>query len=248
MAIIIKNAAQVEKMRASCRIVKEAHDLLASIISPGISTRELENSVVSLLKRHRATPSFKGYRGFPRSICISTNNEVIHGMSDHRRLNNGDIVSIDIGAYKDGFHGDAARTYAVGKISDEAQFLIDVTKQSFYEGIKYAKPYNFLNNISTAIEDYIVANGLAVVREFVGHGVGAQIHEDPEITNFNQKKRGPRLRAGMTLAIEPMVTLGTHEVDILADGWTVVTRDGSLAAHYENTVLITDGEPEILTI
>jgi len=248
MAIIIKNAAQIEKMRVAGRIVKEAHELLASIITPGISTRELENSVVKLLNKNRALPSFKNYRGFPRAICISTNQEVIHGMGDHRRLNNGDIVSIDIGAYKDGFHGDAARTYAVGKISDEAQFLIDVTRQSFYEGIKFAKVNNFLNNISSAIEKHVLANGLVVVREFVGHGVGADIHEDPEVTNFDQKKRGPRLRAGMTLAIEPMVTLGTHEVEILADGWTVVTKDGSLAAHYENTVLITDGEPEILTI
>ena len=248
MAIIIKNAAQIEKMRESGRIVKECHELLESIIAPGISTRELENSVLNLLKRNRALPSFKGYRGFPRSICISTNHEVIHGMSDHRRLNNGDVVSIDIGAYKDGFHGDAARTYAVGNISKEAQFLIDVTKQSFYEGIKYAKINNFVNNISTAIEEYVVANGLSVVREFVGHGVGAGLHEEPEVANFNQKKRGPRLRAGMTLAIEPMVVLGSHDVEILKDGWTVVTKDGSLAAHYENTVLVTDGEPEILTI
>ena len=248
MAIVIKNALQIEKMRESGRIVKEAHELLGNIIAPGISTRELENSVVNLLKRNRAIPSFKGYRGFPRSICISINHEVIHGMSDHRRLNNGDVVSIDIGAYKDGFHGDAARTYAVGNISKEAQFLIDVTKQSFYEGIKYAKINNFVNNISIAIEEFVEANGLKVVREFVGHGVGAQIHEEPEIANFNQKKRGPRLRAGMTLAIEPMVTLGSHEVEILKDGWTVVTKDGSLAAHYENTVLITDGEPEILTL
>ncbi|MCL2170220.1 MAG: type I methionyl aminopeptidase [Defluviitaleaceae bacterium] len=248
MAIIIKNAAQIEKMRVSGRIVKEAHELLAKIIAPGISTREIENSVVSLLKKNRATPSFKGYRGFPRSICISVNQEVIHGMSDFRRLNSGDIVSVDIGAYKDGFHGDAARTYGVGAISEEAQFLIDVTRQSFYEGVKFAKPLNFVNNISTAIEEYVVAQGLVVVREFVGHGVGAEIHEEPEITNFNQKKRGPRLKAGMTIAIEPMVTLGSHEVEILSDGWTVVTKDGSLAAHYENTVLITDGEPEILTI
>jgi methionyl aminopeptidase len=248
MAIIIKNDQQIEKMRISGRIVKEAFDLLESIIAPGITTRELETAAVQLLKRHRATPSFKNYRGFPRSICISVNEVVIHGLAGPRKLKEGDIVSIDIGAFKDGFHGDAARTFGVGQISDDAQRLINVTSQAFFEGIKYARSNSFLNNISAAIEEYVESQGLLVVREFVGHGVGAQLHEDPEITNFNQKKRGPRLRPGMTLAIEPMVNLGTHEVVILEDGWTVVTQDGELSAHYENTVLITDGEPEILTI
>ncbi|MDR2166596.1 MAG: type I methionyl aminopeptidase [Clostridiales bacterium] len=246
--IVIKNAQQVEKMRVSSRIVKEAFELLEEIIAPGITTRELETAVVQLLKRNRAIPSFKNYRGFPRSICISVNEVVVHGLAGPEKLKSGDIVSIDIGAFKDGFHGDAARTFAVGEISKEAQFLIDVTRQSFFEGIKYAKKGNFLNNISAAIEEYVQSQGLVVVREFVGHGVGAELHEAPEITNFNQKKRGPRLRPGMTLAIEPMVTLGTHEVIILDDGWTAITQDKSLAAHYENTVLITEGEPEILTI
>ncbi|MCL2619960.1 MAG: type I methionyl aminopeptidase [Defluviitaleaceae bacterium] len=248
MAIILKNVAQVEKMRKASRVVIEAFELLESIIAPGITTREMDGAVEKFIKMSGAIPSFKNYRGFPKSACISINEQVIHGIPGSRKLVEGDIVSIDIGAYKDGYHGDAARTFAVGKISDDAQRLIDVTRQSFFEGIKYAKKGHFIADISGAIQSYAEGQGMSIVREFVGHGVGAALHEAPEIPNFRDKKRGPRLQPGMTLAIEPMVNLGTHEVVILEDEWTVVTADGELSAHYENTVLITDGEPEILTI
>ncbi|MCL2168897.1 MAG: type I methionyl aminopeptidase [Defluviitaleaceae bacterium] len=248
MAIILKNSAQVEKMRKASQVVIEAFELLESIIAPGVTTRELDNAVDKFIKMNGARPSFKNYRGFPKSACISVNEQVIHGIPGSRKLNEGDIVSIDIGAYKDGYHGDAARTFGVGKISDDAQRLIDVTKQSFFEGIKSAKSGNFIRDISANIQSYVEKQGMSIVREFVGHGVGAALHEAPEIPNFMVKKRGPRLQPGMTLAIEPMVNLGTHEVVILEDEWTVITADRKLSAHYENTVLITDGEPEILTI
>jgi len=248
MAIILKNSAQVEKMRKASQVVIGAFELLESIIAPGITTRELDNAVDKFIKMNGARPSFKNYRGFPKSACISINEQVIHGIPGSRKLSEGDIVSIDIGAYKDGYHGDAARTFGVGKISDEAQRLIDVTKQSFFEGIKSAKSGHFLRDISANIQSYVEKQGMSIVREFVGHGVGAALHEAPEIPNFVVKRRGPRLQAGMTLAIEPMVNLGTHEVIILDDEWTVITADKKLSAHYENTVLITDGEPEILTI
>jgi len=251
MAIIIKNAQQLDKMRRASKIVKDAFALLESIIAPGITTRELDVAAVKFIKGHGAVPSFKNYRGFPKSICVSVNDEVIHGIPGSRRLQEGDIVSIDIGAYKDGFHGDAARTFGVGKISDEAQFLMDVTKESFFEGMKYATSGHFLFDISGAIQEYAESKGFSLVREYCGHGVGAQIHEAPEIPNYREKprKRGSRLGVGMTLAIEPMVNQGTHEVITLSDNWTVATADGKLSAHYENTVLITGtGEPEIFTI
>ncbi|MCL2575010.1 MAG: type I methionyl aminopeptidase [Defluviitaleaceae bacterium] len=250
MSIIIKNAKQIEKMRASCQLVKQTFDLLENIIVPGVATKELDEIVVKFLKKNGARPSFKNYRGYPKSICTSINEVVIHGIPSPQRLEEGDIISIDIGAYKGGFHGDAARTFAVGKVSDEAQRLMDITKQSFFEGVKYAKVGEFLGNISGAIQDYVENQGYSVVRDFVGHGVGASLHEAPEVANFRDPKqgRGPRLSAGMTLAIEPMVNVGTHEVVILSDGWTVITKDKKLSAHYENTVLITSGEAEILTI
>ena len=248
MAIILKNASQVEKMRKASLVVIGAFELLESIISPGITTREMDSAVDKFIKMNGARPSFKNYRGFPKSACISVNEQVIHGIPSSRKLVEGDIVSIDIGAYKDGFHGDAARTFAVGKISDEAQRLIDVTRQSFFEGIKYAKKEFFVGDISLAIQTYVEGQGMSIVREFVGHGVGASLHEAPEVPNFREKRRGPRLHPGMTLAIEPMVNLGTHEVVILEDEWTVITADKKLSAHYENTVLITEGEPEILTV
>jgi len=248
MAIIIKNPQQIEKMRHAGRLVKEAFDLLKELVAEGITTRELDEAVVKFLKKNGATPSFKGYRGYPRSICISVNEEVVHGIPGIRKLAHGDIVSIDIGAYIGGYHGDAARTFAVGQIDPEAQRLMDVTKQSFFEGIKFAKSGCFLYQISAAIQDYVESHGFSVVRDLIGHGIGEALHEDPEVPNFRQKNRGPRLRSGMTLAIEPMVNAGTYEVNFLDDDWTVVTADGKPSAHYENTVLITGGEPEILTM
>lgn len=248
MAIIIKNKAQIAKMHHSSQIVKEAFDMLAKIIVPGVTTRELDEAVVKFLRKKGAIPSFKNYRGFPKNCCISVNEEVIHGIPGIKRLVSGDIVSIDIGAFKDGFHGDAARTFACGEISNEAQRLINVTRQSFYEGIKYAKVGCFLNDISGAIQDYVEAHGFSIVTEYIGHGVGADLHENPEIPNYRQKKRGPKLACGMALAIEPMVNAGKAEVETLSDGWTVVTVDRSLSCHYENTIVITDEEPQILTI
>ena len=247
MAIVIKNAGQIQKMRKSCALVKETLLLLGEAITEGITTRELDNIAVKYLQSQGAKPSFKNYRGYPKSICVSINEEVIHGIPGLRKLKRGDIVSVDIGAYFDGYHGDAARTFAVGQVSHEAQRLIDVTRQSFFEGIKYALKGRFLYEISAAIQNYVEANGFSVVREFIGHGIGSALHEDPEVPNYRQKIKGPRLMPGMTLAIEPMVNTGSHEVVILNDDWTVVTADGGLSAHYENTVLITENEPEILT-
>jgi len=248
MAIIIKNPQQIEKMRRSCRIVKGAFELLEGIITEGISTRELDEAVAKYLKKNGAIASFKNYRGFPKSICTSVNEEVIHGIPGIKKLKDGDIVSIDIGAYIGGFHGDAARTFAVGQASADALELIEVARQSFFAGIRFARKGCFLHQISAAIQEYAESQGFSVVEEYIGHGIGAALHEDPEIPNFRQKNKGPRLRPGMTLAIEPMVNAGTHEVITLDDEWTVVTADGKPSAHYENTVLITDGEPEILTL
>ena len=248
MSIIIKNQAQIEKMRRSGQIVKECFDMLGRVIAPGVTTRELDEAIIKFLRQKGAAASFKNYRGFPKNACISVNEEVIHGIPGIRRLVSGDIVSIDIGAFKEGYHGDAARTFTCGAVDDNAQRIIDITRQSFFEGIKFAKKGYFLNDISIAIQEYVESQGYFVVKEYIGHGVGADLHEAPEIPNYRQKKRGPKLRPGMTLAIEPMVNEGTDEVITLDDEWTVVTADGSLSCHYENTVLITDGEPDILTI
>ena len=246
--IIIKNQEQIQKMRAACLVVKKTFETLGNMVKPGITTKELDDAVANFIKSQGAAASFKNYRGFPKSCCVSVNEEVIHGIPSSRRLHEGDVVSIDVGAYLDGFHGDAARTFAVGKVSAKAQKLIDVTRQSFFEGMKFARAEHFLHEISAAIQDYVEGSGFSVVRDFTGHGVGKDLHEAPEIPNFRQKNKGPRLRAGMTLAIEPMVNMGSHGVAILKDGWTVVTKDGSLSAHYEDTVLITDAGPEILTL
>lgn len=246
--ITIKNQGQIEKMRVACGLVKQTFDILEGMIKPGITTKELDDCVDKFLKSRGAKASFKNYRGFPKSCCVSINEEVIHGIPGARRLEAGDIVSIDVGAYFNGFHGDAARTFGVGEISAQKQSLIDVTRDSFFEGMKFARAGMFLHQISAAIGDYVESHGFSVVRDFVGHGVGAALHEGPEIPNYRQKSRGVRLRAGMTLAIEPMVNLGVPDVFILDDDWTVVTEDEEPSAHYENTVLITDGEPEILTL
>ena len=248
MPIIVKNAGQIEKMRKPCTLIKGAFELLKDKIVQGITTEELDTIVADYIKSHGATASFKGYRGYPKSTCISVNEEVIHGIPGARQLKNGDIVSIDIGACLEGFHGDAARTYLVGDVSPKASSLVETAEQSFFAAMKYARAGHFLHEISAAIQDYAEDKGFAVVRHFIGHGIGANLHEDPEIPNYRQKSKGPRLVPGMTLAIEPMINAGTYDVVVLEDGWTAVTADGELSAHYENTVLITDGEPDILTL
>lgn len=248
MAIPIKSQEQIDYMREAGKITAKLHLLLESKIKPGITTKELDIIAEEFIRANGATPSFKGYGGFPGSICASINEEVIHGIPSNRKLKEGDIISVDTGAYKNGFHSDAARTFGVGKISDSAKKLIDVTKQSFYEGIKFAKAGNHLYEISEAIQAYAESFGFGVVREFVGHGVGRKLHEEPQIPNYKVGTRGPKLYKGMVLAIEPMINEGTFEVKVLKDKWTVVTLDKKLSAHYENTILITDGEPELLTL
>ena len=246
--ITIKNERELESMRQACKITAEARALAGDMVRPGVSTKAIDQAVHDFIVAQGAKPSFLNYNGFPASACISVNSTVIHGIPDGYILKDGDIVSIDVGAFYKGFHGDCAATFACGAISTEAQKLIDVTRQSFYEGMKLATKGKRVQDISHAIQTYVESNGFSVVRSFVGHGVGAQLHEEPEVPNFGSAGRGPRLLPGMTLAIEPMVNVGTYEVRILRDGWTVVTTDGKLSAHYENTVLITDGEPEILTV
>ena len=246
--IAIKNGQELLNMRQACKITAAARALAGEMVRPGVSTKEIDKAVHDFIVSQGAKPSFLGYGGFPGSTCISVNDTVIHGIPGGYVLKEGDIVSVDVGAYYKGFHGDCAATYPCGTISADAQKLIDVTKQSFYEGLRFAKKGPRVSDISHAIETYVESNGFSVVRAFVGHGVGAQLHEEPEVPNYGAPGRGPRLLPGMTLAIEPMVNVGTWEVRILKDRWTTVTADGKLSAHYENTVLITDGEPEILTV
>ena len=246
--IAIKNERDLACMRQACKITAAARALAGEMVRPGVTTKQIDRAVRDYILAQGAKPSFLGYHGYPGSACISVNEEVIHGIPGGRVLRDGDIVSIDVGAYYKGFHGDCAATFACGTISADAQKLIDVTKQSFFEGIRFARRGHRVSDISHAIETYVESNGFSVVRSFVGHGVGAQLHEEPEVPNFGAPGRGPRMIPGMTLAIEPMVNAGSHEVRILKDGWTVLTSDGKLSAHYENTVLITDGEPEILTV
>ncbi len=248
MSVSIKSAHEIELMRESCRRLSIVHKELEEAIRPGISTLDIDRLGEKLIRSLGGIPNFLHYNGYPASICVSVNDEVVHGIpSKHRILQEGDIVSLDAGLIYKGFHSDAARTHAVGKVSPEAQKLMDVTKQSFFEGIKMAKAGNHLYDISAAIGNYAESFGYGVVRDLVGHGIGTSLHEDPQIPNFAQKRRGIRLVPGMTLAIEPMITMGRPEVCWLDDDWTVVTEDESLAAHYENTILITEGEPEILT-
>ena len=235
-------------MRQACKITAAARALAGEMVRPGVTTREIDKAVREFIVAQGAKPSFLGYHGFPGSTCISVNNTIIHGIPGGYVLKEGDIVSVDVGALYEGFHGDCAATFACGAISTEAQKLIDVTKQSFFEGIRFAKRGNRVQDISHAIQTYVESNGFSVVRSFVGHGVGRQLHEEPEVPNFGKSGHGPRLLKGMTLAIEPMVNAGVYDVRVLKDGWTVLTADGKLSAHYENTVLITDGEPEILTV
>ena len=235
-------------MRQACKITAAARALAGELVKPGVSTKAIDRAVHDYIVSQGAKPSFLNYNGFPASACISVNNVVIHGIPGGYILKEGDIVSVDVGAFYKGFHGDCAATYPCGAISTEAQRLIDVTKQSFFEGIRFATKGKRVQDISHAIQTYVESNGFAVVRSFVGHGVGRQLHEEPEVPNYGAPGRGPRLLPGMTIAVEPMVNAGTYEVSVLKDGWTTVTADGKLAAHYGNTVLITDGEPEILTV
>lgn len=249
MSVTIKSAKEIELMREAGRILAIVHEELAKVIRPGISTYEIDKKGYEIIKSFGCIPSFLNYEGYPASICVSVNDEVVHGIPSRKRiLKDGDIVSLDAGVIYKGFHSDAARTWAVGEVSEEAEKLMRVTKESFFEGIKFAKAGNHLHDISAAIEDYVVANGYSCVRDLVGHGIGQNLHEDPQIPNFRQKVRGMRLQPGMTLAIEPMVNMGRPDVCILEDDWTVVSEDSSLSAHYENTILITDGEPEILSL
>ena len=249
MAVSIKSDREIALMRDAGKILAEVHARLGEQIAPGISTLEIDTLGEKLIRSYDCIPNFLNYNGYPASICVSVNDEVVHGIprADHI-LKEGDIVSLDAGLIYKGYHSDAARTHAVGKISAEAQKLIDVTKQSFFEGIKMAVAGNHLNDISKTIDGYVSSFGYGIVRDLVGHGIGTQLHEEPQIPNFAQRRRGVKLRPGMTLAIEPMINMGDWEVEWLDDDWTVVTADGSLSAHYENTVLITDGEPEILTL
>lgn len=249
MSITIKSEKEIEYMREAGRILAIIHEELAQFVRPGITTLDIDKKCRELIKSFNCIPSFLNYEGFPASLCVSVNDEVVHGIPDNEHvLRDGDIISLDAGVIYKGYHSDAARTIAVGEISKEASQLIEVTKQSFFEGIKYAKQGHHLHEISEAIQNYVESFGYSVVRDLVGHGIGRNLHEEPQIPNFKQKRRGPKLEAGMTLAIEPMVNIGRYDVLWLDNDWTVVTADGTLSAHYENTILITDGEPEILTL
>ena len=246
--IPIKTNEQLERMRVACRITALARKAAYDAVAPGVTTDDIDRIVRKTIEEAGAKPSFLGYGGFPASACVSINDEVIHGIpSKQRVVRSGDIVKIDVGAYIGGFHGDCACTVPCGEVSEEAKRLIEVTRQSFYEGIKFAREGCRVSDISAAVQAYAQANGFSVVRSFVGHGVGRQLHESPEVPNFGRPGHGVRLQRGMTLAVEPMVNAGVYDVRVLSDGWTVKTKDGKLSAHYENTIAITDGEPEILT-
>ena len=246
--IKIKSPREIDLMRRAGKITAAARELAGKMVTPGVTTQEIDKAVHDFILSKGAVPTFLNYAGYPASVCISINDEVIHGIPGKRKIQEGDVVSIDVGATKDGYVGDCAATFIAGEGSEEAKRLFAATKQSFFEGIQYAVPGNRVSDISHAIQSYIELSGFSVVRDYVGHGVGAEMHEAPEVPNYGIKGHGPRLVAGMTLAIEPMVNAGDYKVRVLKDGWTVVTRDGSLSAHYENTVLITSKGPEILTV
>ncbi|MEE1315541.1 MAG: type I methionyl aminopeptidase [Faecalimonas sp.] len=249
MPITMKSAREIELMTEAGRILEIVHEELAKALKAGMSTLDIDRLGEEVIRSYGCEPSFLGYNGYPASICVSVNDEVVHGIpTDSRIIKEGDIVSLDAGVIYKGYHSDAARSYGIGEISKEAQELIRVTRESFFEGIKYAKEGNHLFDISNAIGKYARERGYGVVRELCGHGIGANLHEAPEIPNYEMNRRGVRLRKGMTLAIEPMINIGGDAVRWLDDDWTVVTADGSLSAHYENTVLITDGEPILLTL
>ena len=246
--ITLKSSHEIQLMRQAGKITAAARALAGAMVAPGVTTREIDKEVKRFIRSNGAEPSFLGYNGYPASVCISVNDEVIHGIPGSRVLREGDIVSVDVGAFKGGYHGDCAATYPCGKISDEARRLIEVTRQSFFEGLRYAREGYRLPDLCGAIERYVEANGFSVVREYVGHGIGAKMHEPPEVPNYVEPKAGrPRFLRGMTIAVEPMVNAGRAGVKVMPDGWTVKTADGRLSAHYENSILITDGEPELLT-
>lgn len=249
MAITIKSASEIALMRESCKLLADVFQNLEKAVRPGISTMDINILGDKLIRAHGCIPNFLHYNGYPASICVSVNDEVVHGIPRKNHiLQEGDIVSLDAGLIYKGYHSDMARTFGVGQVSEEATLLMERTRQSFFEGVKMAKDGNHLHDISNAIADYITPFGYGIVRDLVGHGIGTHLHEDPQIPNFRQIRRGPKLRAGMTLAVEPMINLGRADVCWLDDDWTVVSEDGSLSAHYENTILITEGEPEILTL
>jgi methionyl aminopeptidase len=245
--ITIKSKREIAYMRDAGRIVAGTLTELLKLIRPGVTTAELAFAAEKFIVSHGAKPAFKGLYGFPACICVSINEEVVHGIPGLRKLKDGDIISIDVGTEINGYFGDGAQSFPVGKVADKALRLLRITEESLYEGIKKAREGNRLSDISNAIQTHVEKNGYSVVRDFVGHGIGKSMHEEPQVPNYGQPNRGPRLKPGMTLAIEPMVNIGTHEVYTLADNWTVITKDAELSAHFEHTVAITEGEPEILT-
>ena len=245
--ITLKSSHEIEAMRRAGKITAAARAVARELVKPGVTTQQIVQAVDRFIKSQGAIPSFLNYNGYPASVCVSVNDEIIHGIPGKRVLQEGDIVSVDVGAFIGGFHGDCAGTYPCGQVSDEALRLIRITQQSFFEGIKYAREGHRLSDISAAVQAYVEANGCTVVREYVGHGIGRHMHEPPEVPNYGKPGHGPRLLRGMTIAVEPMVNAGSAAIVQMSDGWTVKTADGKNAAHYENTVLITDGEPELLT-
>ncbi len=248
--ITVKNASELERMRHAGRVVRDTLALLEASAAAGMTTLELNGIAEEFIRSQGAVPSFLNYEGYPKSICTSVNAEVVHGIPGGYRLKDGDILSVDVGAVLNGFHGDAARTILIGSVAAEAKRLVEVTKECFFLGIAQARAGNHIADISAAVEEYARANGCGVVRDMVGHGIGRAMHEPPEVPNYVHPRmgRGPRLLPGMTLAVEPMITLGTDDIVVEVNGWTAVTKDGSLCAHYENTIVITAGEPELLTL
>lgn len=249
MAITIKNTEQIQLMREAGVFLAQVHDELGKALKPGMTTKDVDRLGEKLIRERGCIPSFLGYAGYPASVCVSVNDEVVHGIpTDSRVLKEGDVVSLDAGVIWKGYQSDAARTHVIGDASDEIKRLIKVTEESFFEGIKYAKEGCYLHDISRAIDAYVRPKGYGIVRDLTGHGIGKEMHEDPYIPNYRKLSKGPRLLEGMTLAIEPMINLGTYKVNFLDDGWTVVTLDGKPSAHYENTVLVTKDGPEILSL
>ena len=245
--ITLKSEHEIELMRRAGKITAAARALARDMVKPGVTTQQIDKAVYHFIKSQGATPSFLNYNGYPASVCVSVNDEIIHGIPGKRMLKEVDIVSVDVGAYIGGFHGDCAGTYPCGQVSDQALDLIRVTQQSFFEGLKFAREGYRLSDISHAVQEYVESHGYSVVREYVGHGIGRRMHESPEVPNFGNPGHGPRLLRGMTIAVEPMVNAGSAAIRQMSDGWTVKTADGKNAAHYENTILITDGDPELLT-
>ena len=245
--ITLKSEHEIELMRRAGKITAAARALARDMVKPGVTTQQIDKAVYHFIKSQGATPSFLNYNGYPASVCVSVNDEIIHGIPGKRVLKEGDIVSVDVGAYIGGFHGDCAGTYPCGQVSDQALDLIRVTQQSFFEGLKFAREGYRLSDISHAVQEYVESHGYSVVREYVGHGIGRRMHESPAVPNFGNPGHGPRLLRGMTIAVEPMVNAGSAAIRQMSDGWTVKTADGRNAAHYENTILITDGDPELLT-